>query len=178
MKHLIEEFMKSLPRDTSTAQTLPVGMAIVNIPRCSSTAVALRAQLQCESQISSSNDIVNHGDEFVWVRSHEPTGQPTKKTLSALRTMQAILDINLTTKVTIKTAAFFPETWFLLKEVTLVHKRNPSNNNSFLLESIEDASNFLVRLPFKYFISLEDDADVEVLEDADTDADIEVVDEN
>jgi hypothetical protein len=36
----------------------------------------------------------------------------------------------------------------------------------------------LLGSPFKYFVALEGDADVEVVENADADADMEVLDEN
>jgi hypothetical protein len=86
----------------------------------------------------------------------------------------AEVDIKLVSEP--KSANFSVDTWFFLKDVTFVHATKHGNSNSFLLDNLDENGNKcgnLVRIPFKYFISMEADVDVDSAEqEEECDADV------
>jgi hypothetical protein len=118
---------------------------------------------------------IGPGDEFVFVRPHRHiNARPLKKSLRMLQEGHAEVDIKLVSEP--KSANFSVDTWFFLKDVTFVHATKHGNSNSFLLDNLDENGNKcgnLVRIPFKYFISMEADVDVDSAEqEEECDADV------
>jgi hypothetical protein len=180
LQRAISAYLKKAPE--SDLSNLPAGMFMARKEGGSSLSSGPSSSSSSPSRSVSSQipaDVVLIDQSFILTR---PLGQvgakQTKHTIAWLKANYH-LTVGLDVQLAEGTGNFMKDEWFNLIEVTDEHSSKPKNNHSFLLTRPSKPDEKRVRITWKHFLKLEEDADVESGSDADvesgSDADVESV---